>query len=111
MAATAGAEGLYLLDRRLEEVWRIAEGGRRIVWVEFGPGNRLAWADDAGSVRLGVVAAEDGALTRVAEFVSPDGAVPGSVAFSPDGTELAIGCSGAASSTSSTPSAARRRAG
>ncbi|MEM6678289.1 MAG: caspase family protein [Pseudomonadota bacterium] len=90
LAAAAGSQGLVLLDRRLQEVWRINLSGGRHVWAEFGAGRRLATATDDGQVAVCEIAEDDGARTPLLAITAPDGMKPGSVAFSPDAQQIAI---------------------
>lgn len=79
-------------------VWTWRQGGVPLVDGSYGdaafgaawaPGGRLATASHDGRVRLYRVEAQR--LVRLAELASPGGAKPHRVAFSPDGSLLAVG--------------------
>jgi WD40 repeat protein len=90
LAATLGGEeGLHVFDRdrNWSEIFRDTEYGDSTHGAAFATDGRLATASDDGRIRL-----YDRNFQLVTSPVSaPTGRLPRGVAFSPDGSELAVG--------------------
>ena len=87
-AALAGANGLRVYDRRAgwAEVAHDTDYADASYGADFSPDGRLATTSWDGHVRL-----YDGSFNRVEKVQTPGGRQPYRIAFSPDGTKLAVG--------------------
>ena len=92
LAATLGNNGirLYDRDRGWDESARDADSGADSYGADFAPDGRLATTALDGKVRL-YTAETKGTVRPTVVRNSPGGGQPYGIAFSPDGTRLAIG--------------------